>query len=129
MDCADQFSSGDQSNTCDFSSDCLNHVGFAFGGGSDGHATAQVSQTNNCIRNSSCSNFAIVGSQSNHCFNGSTCVTKGLGDMQTACANGAKCDNSGENTNVVSNNANCNSGGDNSTTFCQPGRMLTVHNP
>src|SRR4029079_1974274 len=24
---------GDQSNTCGFSSDCLNHVGFAFGGG------------------------------------------------------------------------------------------------
>lgn len=119
---------GSQSNNCGINSDCTNHVGIGVIVSSDVQRNLEISETNNCIRNSSCSNFANHGSHSNHCYNGSSCITEGFGDLQTTCVNGATCENIGENTNVISNSANCNSVGDNTTTFCQPGRTLTLDN-
>jgi len=133
---------GKQLNTCYIESNCRNHVGFAFGGGTDGYANVPVSQKNVCLENSACDNFAVIGSQSNYCLNDSSCSNVGNGIMQNICVNGVRCDNEkANNENICVNGAECENGGidskvisvgdpchntsSNITVICISGRIIT----
>ena len=125
----------DQANQCSFASECKNNYGGinAISNENGQTSSVNVGQTNKCFRHSSCGNDGAIDStgrsnqQSNLCVNGASCKNSGT-DNDTTCVHNVACNNSGTDTRVVGQSANCNSIGNNTSTYCQPGRTISIPN-